>query len=130
MRKFKVTIQDSEYAVAVEEVTEGCIGATGRNNICTSSSPASAPVRTLTPVKPTPVKINKNNGLVNVPIPGIIISILVQVGDNVKKGDVIMILEAMKLENEITATKDGKVAAINVIEGQSVNTDEIVLVIE
>ena len=63
------------------------------------------------------------------PLPGVILDIKVNVGDAVKKGQTIIILEAMKMENSINADKDGKIAAINVSKGESVleGTDLIII---
>ena len=63
------------------------------------------------------------------PLPGVILDIKVNVGDAVKKGQTIIILEAMKMENSINADKDGKVAAINVSKGESVleGTDLVII---
>ena len=63
------------------------------------------------------------------PLPGVILDIKVNVGDEVKKGQTIIILEAMKMENSINADKDGKVTAINVSKGESVleGTDLVII---
>ena len=63
------------------------------------------------------------------PLPGVILDIKVNVGDEVKKGQTLIILEAMKMENSINADKDGKVAAINVSKGESVleGTDLVII---
>ena len=63
------------------------------------------------------------------PLPGVILDIKVNVGDEVKKGQTLIILEAMKMENSINADKDGKIAAINVSKGESVleGTDLIII---
>ena len=63
------------------------------------------------------------------PLPGVILDIKVNVGDEVKKGQTIIILEAMKMENTINADKDGKVTAINVSKGESVleGTDLVII---
>ena len=63
-------------------------------------------------------------------MPGTILKINVAVGDTVKKGDIICVLEAMKMENEIFAPVDGTVAAISVAKGASVQTDEVIAAIK
>ena len=70
---------------------------------------------TAVPVKPSPV----NKG-VNAPIPGLVHAILLKVGDPVNEGDAVLILEAMKMESEITANKTGKILKILVKEGETV----------
>ena len=61
----------------------------------------------------------------NSPMPGKILSLKASVGQKVKKGDVILILEAMKMENEVVATDDGTIASINVTAGQSVEAGDL-----
>lgn len=73
--------------------------------------------------------INTNNA-VKAPLPGVITSIEVAVGDEVKAGDTLLVLEAMKMANNIEAEKDGKVTAICVQPGQSVMEDDALVVIE
>ena len=59
------------------------------------------------------------------PMPGTVLKINVKVGDSVKKGDTVLILEAMKMENEIAAPADGVIASVNVAQGASVNTGDV-----
>ena len=63
------------------------------------------------------------------PLPGVILDIKVNVGDSVKKGQLVVILEAMKMENSINADRDGKITAINVSKGDSVleGTDLVII---
>ncbi|WP_097027265.1 biotin/lipoyl-containing protein [Clostridium peptidivorans] len=68
--------------------------------------------------------------LLKAPMPGTIIDIKVNPGDNVKKGDTLFILEAMKMENEIAAPRDGIIKEIQVTKGTSVNTSDVLAVIE
>ncbi|MBO5080021.1 MAG: biotin/lipoyl-binding protein [Bacteroidaceae bacterium] len=85
-----------------------------------AAAPAAAPV-----AKPA---ASAKSG-VKSPLPGVILDIKVNVGDEVKKGQTIIILEAMKMENSINADKDGKVTAINVSKGESVleGTDLVII---
>ena len=73
--------------------------------------------------------VNTNNA-VKAPLPGVITSIEVAVGDEVKAGDTVLVLEAMKMANNIEAEKDGKVTAILIQAGQSVMEDDALVVIE
>ena len=84
-----------------------------------AAAPAAAPA-----AKPAAAKCG-----VKSPIPGVILDIKVKEGDEVKKGQTIIILEAMKMENSINADKDGKVTAINVSKGESVleGTDLVII---
>jgi len=75
-------------------------------------------------------KDNKHKNEIHSPMPGIIFTIKVKEGDEIKKGDVILVLEAMKMENEIKATRDCKIKKINVEEKKSVNKNELLVILE
>ena len=85
------------------------------------------PITPATVVKPAATSTGKSG--VKSPLPGVILDIKVNVGDTVKKGQTIIILEAMKMENNINADKDGKITAINVSKGESVleGTDLVII---
>jgi glutaconyl-CoA/methylmalonyl-CoA decarboxylase subunit gamma len=72
----------------------------------------------------------KGSGFIKSPLPGTILEICVNVGDKVKTGDKLVILEAMKMENTIVADKEGKVEVINITKGQSVMEGDILIVID
>ncbi len=67
---------------------------------------------------------------IKTPLPGTILKILVKVGDKVKKGDTLLIMEAMKMENNIMAEKAGKVSQIKVKEGETVLQDEVLVILD
>ena len=117
MKRFNITVNGKAYDVAVEEVTGGAPVA----------APA-APVQTAAPATPAPVAapapVVTGGTAVNSPMPGTILDVKVNVGDTVAEGQVLMILEAMKMENDIVAPVAGKVAAINVKKGDSVNSND------
>lgn len=75
-------------------------------------------------------KDKKQKNDVTSPMPGVILKINVKEGDEVKKGDVILVLEAMKMENEIKAARDCKIKKINVEEKKSVNKNELLVILE
>ena len=88
-----------------------------------------------TPAAPTtqvvkPATASSGKSGVKSPLPGVILDIKVNVGDTVKKGQTIIILEAMKMENNINADKDGKITAINVNKGDSVLEGNDLVIIE
>ncbi|WP_042275014.1 biotin/lipoyl-containing protein [[Clostridium] dakarense] len=70
---------------------------------------------------------NKDGEMINAPMPGTILNLLVKEGENIKKGQVVAILEAMKMENEIVSSVDGKVKCISVSKGQNVNLGDNLL---
>ena len=79
-----------------------------------------------------PLKVNPNAGKSKIvaPIPGVVLSINVNLGDVIKVGDPLLVLEAMKMENSITSEKSGKVTAINVKVGQQVLQSEVMIELE
>lgn len=127
LRKFKISIDGKAYLVEMEEVG----GVSG-----SVVSPVAAPVATSVPVEvaPTteivPVSSTDVEGeAMTSPMPGTIIKILVNVGDEVQENQPLMILEAMKMENQVVATKNGKVAGIHTLLGSVVNAgDELITI--
>ena len=123
MRKFVVNVNGKSYEVEVEEVG----GAPSVAPVQTAapvavSAPAAAPAAPA-PVASAPAGATK----VEAPMPGTILRIDVKAGDSVNEGDVLCILEAMKMENEIVAPASGTVASINVNQGQSVNSGDLLV---
>ena len=130
---YKVTIGDIEdniahvevngtpYKVEMEKAPKVAVKPVVRPVSAAPAAPT-APV-----VKPAAASTGKPG--VKSPLPGVILDIKVNVGDTVKKGQVIIILEAMKMENNINADKDGKITAINVSKGESVleGTDLVII---
>ena len=122
MKKYNVTVNGTAYEITLEVVDAADVKATPA-----PAAPAAAP--TPAPAAaPAPVA-NANGETVKSPMPGTILSVNVQNGAAVKKGDVLMILEAMKMENEIIAPCDGTIASINVQNGASVETGATLCVI-
>lgn len=111
VEKGEAVIQ-AEYEAALPQATP--VAATQEAVAAPSAAPAAAPVAT------APASAGANS--VTAPMPGTINAVKVTSGQQVKKGDVLFILEAMKMENEIYADKDGKVGQVFVQKGASVST--------
>ncbi|HRS53151.1 MAG TPA: biotin/lipoyl-binding protein [Bacteroidales bacterium] len=94
-----------------------------RSNYPASADAVAGPTRTSPPTEP------KGAGIIKSPLPGLILKVLVNKGDTVKIGQKLIILEAMKMENSIEATKDGKITSLMVKEGDSVMEGDILLMI-
>ena len=123
MKKYNVTVNGTAYEITLEVVDAADIKAP-------TSAPVAAPVATPAPAPVTATVPVANGGeTVSSPMPGTILSVNVQNGAAVKKGDVLMILEAMKMENEIIAPCDGTIASVNVQNGASVETGATLCVI-
>lgn len=117
MKKFVIKVNGNVYEVEVEE-TENF-----KNTPISASAPATAPAPKAAPA-PAPAAAPAGSNVVSAPMPGTILDIKVSVGQSVNAGDVLCVLEAMKMENEIMAPAAGKVVAINTSKGASVNTGD------
>lgn len=92
--------------------------------------PVVAPVRTIEAPKPEAEKTPQGISAVKAPLPGTIVDVKVQPGQDVKKGQTVVVLEAMKMENNIDAECDGKVAEVRVAKGDTVMEGTILITIE
>ncbi len=124
MRKFNITVNGTTYEVDVEEV--GGVSYQAPAAAPVVSAPAQAPVQAAAPT-PQAAPAASGSASVKAPMPGTIVSVKVNVGDMVKKGDLVAVLEAMKMENEIFSDADGKVVAVNAPQGASVNTGDAIV---
>jgi len=133
MKKFNITVNGKTYEVDVEEVG----GIPSAPQMARPAAPSSAPraaapasAPKTAPAKKQETPVVTGGSAVEAPMPGTVLDIKVNVGDSVSNGDVLMILEAMKMENEIMAPTAGKVASINVNKGASVDGGDVLIVIE
>ena len=137
MKKFLIKVNGNQYEVEVEEIREQ--GAVIESvSQARASIPTPAPTPTPAPApKPAPAapkaetaaskSVPSGANTITAPMPGTILDISVNVGDSVKKGQILLILEAMKMENEIVSPFDGNVASINVSKGASVNAGDVLV---
>ncbi len=124
MRTFNVTVNGQTYEVSVEEVNGAAAPVRAAAPVAAPAAPKAAP-------KAAAPKAAAGAGVpVKAPMPGTILDVKVKVGDTVKNGQAICVLEAMKMENEIPATQDGKVTSVLATKGASVNTGDILVTIE
>ncbi len=138
MKKFKFTIRGNEYEVQINSFEDN-IAEVDVNGSIYQVELAQSVQTTKTPklVRANPIKTKEKSlapasGLskVDAPLPGTIFKVLVKEGDEVKKGQTIIILEAMKMENNILAEKDGVVKSLKVSEGSSVLQGDVLVEIE
>lgn len=117
MKKYKVNVNGTNYEIVLEVVNEE------------GSSVATAP--TVAPTQAAPIPVNTaGSQKITSPMPGTIVGVNVKEGDTIQKGQVLMILEAMKMENEIMAPHNGKVISVHVSKGNTVETGALLCVIE
>ncbi|NLB61501.1 MAG: biotin/lipoyl-binding protein [Clostridiales bacterium] len=114
MRKYNVKLNGQVFEVEVEEILEGAKAI--------NTSVVEKP-------KPQPQVVYSGGEKILAPMPGTILRVNIKNGDQVKKGDCLFILEAMKLENEIMAPHDGKIASVNISQGATVNAKDVLCVL-
>ncbi|MEE0801376.1 MAG: biotin/lipoyl-containing protein [Gemmiger sp.] len=118
MKNLIVTVNGVAYNVTVEENANGAAAPVAAPAPAPAAAPAPAPAAAPAPAGAAGAVT------VSAPMPGNILDVKVKPGDSVKAGDTLMILEAMKMENEISAPQDGTVASINVRKGDTVNSGD------
>lgn len=126
MKKYVVTVNGNRYEVEIEE-TEGAVIPAAPAAVYAAPAPVPKPAAAATPIPAAPKKMVSTEGgeKIECPMPGTILRIEVKEGDFFKKGDVLFVLEAMKMENEIRAPRDGEVLQIATQKGASVNTNDL-----
>ena len=119
MKYYTITVNGVAYSVSVEETAAGAAPV--------AAAPAApAPAAGAAPAA-APVSVGAGETPVNSPMPGSIFKVECKVGQSVKAGDVLIVLEAMKMEIEVSAPVDGTVKAIAVSTGATVNTDDLLV---
>ena len=119
MKKYNITVNGNTYEVLVEEAdASGAYTAPVATPVATPAAPKAAPAPKAASAATGATKVTS-------PMPGTILAVKVSAGQTVKKGDVICVLEAMKMENDIPAPQDGVIASINVQKGASVNAGDV-----
>ncbi len=145
MKEYKLKINNNSYTVVIKDVTDDAVLAevNGKQhivhidtieNLATVTEPkASVPISAMPSAAPAPSSTSApataGSGAILTPIPGQIISITVSLGEQVRSGQKLLVLEAMKLENSITATMDGTVSEILIAEGDVVNQGQPLIIL-
>lgn len=121
VKKYRVTVNGQSYDVGVEEI--GTAGSAAPQMVA-APAPAAQPPAAAAAAPAAAPAASGGAATVKAPMPGTVLSLKVAAGQAVRRGDVLLILEAMKMENEITSPSDGVVAAIRVQSGSTVNTGD------
>lgn len=119
MKSYTITVNGTVYDVTVEE-KGGAAGSVAPAPVSAPAKPASAPA-----AKPAPAAGAAGSVEVTAPMPGKILDVKAAPGQAVKKGEVILLLEAMKMENEVVAPQDGTIASVNVNSGAMVESGDV-----
>ena len=145
MKEYKYTIDGNKYDVVINEVndTTAKVTVNGKEYSVEWEKPveekpvvkvqpaAAKPVAAAAAATPAAAPATPVSGnAIKTPLPGVIIDVKVAVGDTVKKGQTVVVLEAMKMENNINADRDGKVTAIQVAKGDTVADGAVLVVME
>ena len=132
-RKFRVVVNGKSYEVEVEDLGTGSAPAAAPAPVAVAApAPVAAPVAVAAPAPApaaAPAPVAAGAEVIASPMPGKILKVMVSVGSAVNAGDVVLILEAMKMENEIMANASGTVKEVRTKEGDSVNTGDVLVVI-
>ena len=126
MKAYTITVNGTAYEVEVEE-KGGAVAAAPRAAAPRAAAPAPAPKAAPAPA-PAAKPVAAGAATVTAPMPGKVLEVKVKAGDAVKSGQVLLILEAMKMQNEIMAPADGTIADVRVSAGATVNTGDVMIV--
>lgn len=127
-RVFNISIKGEMIEVVVDEITPGQACKTAPAVIPTAKdrTPVQRPVSTIS----VPKRGEESNGVVSTAMPGTVVATMVEEGQEVEKGQVLLVLEAMKMENQIAAPKKGRVTSLKVKKGDKVNSGEVLCKVE
>lgn len=141
MRKFIVTVNGKSYEVEVEEVKGAPLGGIPANQEPVKVKSVLDAVKSVQPIKveqqtkkteqviSQPGKSEGNGMPVTAPMPGTVLEVKVKPDDKISRGQVLIVLEAMKMENEIVAPKDGTIGVLKAVKGSPVKAGELLLTI-
>ncbi|WP_028962359.1 biotin/lipoyl-containing protein [Sulfobacillus thermosulfidooxidans] len=130
VRKFRIRVNGVVYDVEAEEISVEQ-SATSTSAPSVPSAPVAAPpVPSEPPKAAAPVVMQDGEMVIEAPLPGAVLDVKVQEGQLVEVGQVLIILEAMKMENEVTAPVSGRIKSLRVQKGSSVDANEVLVIIE
>lgn len=122
-RRFRITVNGKVFEVEAEELG-------GVETPVATVAPVKAPSAPVAASAPSPTRAAAGASTVDAPLPGLVLDVKVSAGDVVTEGQILVILEAMKMENEIVASQDGVVESVNVAKGDNVSSGDVLVVIK
>ena len=120
---YKIKVNEKVYEIELEEVK------TVDGHVEVSAPKAAAPVQAPQPVIQAAPVAASTGAVIEAPMPGVIVDIKVKVGDTIAEGDLVAIIEAMKMETELYADKSGTISAVNVAKGSQINAGDVLVVL-
>jgi glutaconyl-CoA/methylmalonyl-CoA decarboxylase subunit gamma len=131
MKMFRVVVNGSEYKVGIEELQEEIASQPHQAKVTPAPQPSQSPAPPKPQAKPAATRTDSAaaGGTIVAPMPGTVLQVSVNIGDKVIKGQTLLVLEAMKMENEIMAPSDGVVQELNATKGVSVNAGDILVIL-
>tara|TARA_R110002049_G_scaffold279949_2_gene459112 strand:- start:10442 stop:10861 length:420 start_codon:yes stop_codon:yes gene_type:complete len=139
MKNFTFKINENNYSVKILshedstidlEVNGTSYSVKMKEDIKSAKTPTLVRTASRTAVEPVKISSNASKTKITAPIPGVVLSLHVNIGDKIKENDLLLVLEAMKMENSIVSEKSGTVTAINVKMGQQVLQSEVMIELE
>ena len=139
MKNFEFKIHENTYSVKIvsheKNIIELEVNGTSyavkmKEGVAQSKTPTLVRAASKRPAEPLKVNPSSSKTKIVAPIPGVVLSLDVKVGDQIKVGDRLLVLEAMKMENNIVAEKAGVITAMNITVGQQVLQNEIMIELE
>lgn len=130
LRKFRIKINEKEYMVEMEEFGAPTVAAAPAQTVPVQATPVAAPAAPAAAPAPTPVVGSGEGDPITAPMPGKILDIKVNVGDVVTENQVLAVLEAMKLENEIVAPRAGTITAVIATKGAPIDVGQTIVIIQ
>lgn len=130
LRKFRIKINEKEYMVEMEEFGAPAVAAAAAQAVPVQAAPVAAPVAAQAAPASAPVVGSGEGEPITAPMPGKILDIKVNVGDVVTENQVLAVLEAMKLENEIVAPRAGTITAVVATKGAPIDVGQTIVIIQ
>ncbi|WP_163470315.1 biotin/lipoyl-containing protein [Fusobacterium sp. IOR10] len=118
---YKIKVNEKVYEIELEEVK------TVDGHVEVSAPKAAAPVQASQPVQQVAPVAASTGAVIEAPMPGVIVDMKVKVGDTIGEGDLVAIIEAMKMETELYADKSGTVSAVNAGKGAQINAGDAII---